>query len=195
MSTTVELLKPHHGAMLANLFQAADVACHCRWWHFTGSDYDWQLRCATDEDKNRQELLTAVAAATPEAQGIIAHANGVALGWLKLSRPDVVHKVYKRRVYRTLSCFDNNRDQVLVIGCMLVHPQKRRRGLAAELIAGAIQFGESCGASYIEALPRCSKETLRDDELWMAPHSTLVSLGFERVDGPDPYPVMRYTLS
>lgn len=194
MKATIEAIRAEHAPLLVDLFQAAGVTCHCRWWHFDGNDYDWQLRCATDPETNRRELMSSLAKADPQSQGILAHEAGQALGWLKLSPPRIVQKLYQRRVYRTLDCFNENRDSVLVIGCMLVHPRFRRQGLAAQLIAGAIRFAQECGATVVEALPRCSKESLRDDELWMSPHSTLTALGFERVDGPDPYPVMRYKL-
>ena len=182
---------PSDAAALAQLFAAAGCSCFCRWWHFEGDDYAWQLRCAEDADANRAELERALGDDHDEARGIVAWHGPQAVGWLKLCAPSSVAKLYGRRVYRTLGCFDGDRSRTLVIGCMLVHPAFRRRGVATKLIESALTVAIERGADTVEALPRCSPSPMRDDELWMGPAATFEALGFERVDGPDPYPVLR----
>jgi len=195
MSLEVLAAGPNHRPALLGLFETAGCSCYCRWWHFEGDDYSWQQRCATEADANRTEFAAAIDSGNGQANGVVALLGERAVGWLKLSAPAALPKLYGRRVYRTLSCFEGDRNDTLVIGCMLVHPQHRHQGVARALIAAAIKEARAQGASTLEALPRCSTGPLRDDELWMGPATTLARLGFVQVDGPDPYPVMRRTLS
>jgi GNAT superfamily N-acetyltransferase len=197
MSWISEEARAEHTDGLATLFGRASNGCFCRWWHFSGDDYAWQARCNLEPDLNRAEQVEAVAASRDDATGIVALDASTAelVGWLKLCPAPVIPKLYGRRVYRSLSCFDGDRSSVLVVGCMLVAPELRRRGVATVLIRGALDAARRRGARAVEALPRHSSEPLRDDELWTGPVSTFLAAGFVRVDGPDPYPVLRHELA
>lgn len=190
---------PEHARGLGELLALASRGCFCRWWHFEGDDLSWQGRCNLEPEVNRAELEDALGRGAPQAAGMVAvdtldGRDEAIVGWLKLSPAAQMGKLHGRRLYRSLDCFGGDRSRTLVVGCVTVHPARRRAGIARALVAGAIAHAHTLGAEAIEALPRRSSEPLRDDELWMGPLSVYEALGFERIGGPDPYPVLRRRL-
>ncbi|HTJ85281.1 MAG TPA: GNAT family N-acetyltransferase, partial [Polyangiaceae bacterium] len=181
-------------AGLAALFDAASSTCFCRYWHFEGDKNAWLERSALEPETSRGELEAALTARSDEAAGLVALAAGAVVGWLKLSRATTVPKLYEQRLYRGLSCFGGPRDGIVTIGCVLVAPTERRRGVATRLVEGAIAHAREAGARAIEALPRRPREAVSPEELFMGPWSTLVRRGFVEVGGEGPYPVLRLEL-
>jgi len=184
---------PGDGDDLAALFRAADTPCFCRFWHFGGTNNDWLDRCANAPGESEREMRAALAAGSGEAQGVIARLRGerTAVGWVKVAPVTVMKKAYDRRLYRNLPCFAGDRAGVMAIGCLLVHPEHRKRGVSELLVRGAIVFAPSWGARALEAFPRRPKEPVRDDELWTGPMSAFERNGFVEVHAFDPYPVLR----
>lgn len=191
-------VKPDDLPGLLSLFEDVGGGCYCQWWHFAGDDNAWQQRCAQDSLSNKRAFLERWSPPPgcedhqDETVGVVAHsAAGSVVGWLKLCRPVAVPKVYERRLYRTLGCFSENREQTWVIACTLTHPQHRRRGIARALLTAAIEIARATGARHLEALARAPQEPTEDALLAMGPANLLAELGFSRIDGPDSYPVMR----
>ena len=181
----------HHQGLLS-LMRAASAGCFCRFWHFTGDDNAWQARCNRDADTNRAELEEALGHA--EARGVVALIDGEVVGWLKLAPASSMEKIRTRRLYRTLPCFQTPRGGVYVVGCMLVRPDARRRGVGRALIAASVEAVRAWGGRALEAMPRVASSATRDDELWTGPLQPFLEAGFVQVDGPDPYPVLRFEL-
>lgn len=202
----VECAAARHGAPLAALFERAGSACYCRFWHFAGTNNEWLARCAHDPDENRAQMLQALDAGADEMLGAVAilsspnPAEVRAIGWLKLNQANVVAKLYAQRPYRQLPYFAAagagalDRTRVHAIGCFLVDPAWRRRGVARALLAEAVAIARARGASAIEAFPRRGT-LLRDDEIWMGPYDLFLEQGFEIVHPVDPYPVLRKSLA
>jgi GNAT superfamily N-acetyltransferase len=191
----VEAAGPPHAEGLTALFQAAGSPCHCRFWHFEGSNNDWLARCALEPDQNQRELEEALLTGSDEARGVVAlTGEGELAGWLKVAPAGVMKKAYDRRLYRGLPCFEGDRAGVFLIGCALVHPAHRRRGVAARLVEGAIQLAPAWGARALEALPRRPREAVSDEELWTGPLGAFTLNGFIEVNSFEPYPVLRREL-
>lgn len=182
-----------HAQGLSGLFERADVACHCRYFHFPGTTNAWLDRCANQDGTNRAEMAAALEERSPEMMGVVALGGPGVVGWLKLAPASAVPKLYDQRIYRHLPCFSGPRDGVLAVGCLLVDPAVRGRGVAHALIAGAIDLGRSAGASAIEAFPRRAEGT-RPDEIWTGPFAIFTKAGFEVVHDFAPYPVLRLAL-
>lgn len=183
---------PEHATSLGDLFVAAASPCFCRFWHFEGDDNAWQLRSATEPEKNRAELDEDLAAG--RSLGVVALEEDRVVGWLKLAPALAVPKMFARRLYRAEPWFQSERAGVFVIGCLLVHPERRRSGIARELVAAARDVARAAGARALEALPRRLEPPVRDESLWNGPLSTLEAAGFVRVAGVDGYPVLRIEL-
>jgi GNAT superfamily N-acetyltransferase len=110
---------------------------------------------------------------------------------MKLAPRKTLPKLRTRSVYRALDLGDD--EGVLSIGCMLVRPDMRKKGVARALVSAAPAIAKTSGARAIEAYPHAA-EGLGEHEVWMGPNALFVSLGFERVTGEHPYPVLRLDL-
>jgi GNAT superfamily N-acetyltransferase len=137
---------------------------------------------------------SAGAAAGALAAESAGAAAGAIVGWMKVAPVAVMRKAYDRRLYRNLPCFAGDRSGVFAIGCFLVHPDHRKRGVSEALVRGAVAIAPSWGARALEAFPRRPKEPVRDDELWTGPMSAFERNGFVEVHTFEPYPVLRRDL-
>jgi GNAT superfamily N-acetyltransferase len=188
---------PEHGPGFGALFDGASSGCHCRYWHFTGTKNDWLARAATEPEANLAEQLAAAHAGDASAKGLVALADdaGAALvGWLKLAPRAALPKLRALPVYKGLDLGPHPADRVYVVGCLLVHPEHRRRGVARALVEAAPAFVRAWGGAAIEAYPRRTREPLHDEEAWMGPESIYARAGYREVAGEGPYPVLRLEL-
>jgi GNAT superfamily N-acetyltransferase len=190
---TTAAASAEHRAGIEALFEATGSPCYCRYFHFTGTSNEWLARCADRKEESRTELAEALHAGSDEARGVVALAPDV-VGWLKVAPAPVMAKAYERRLYKGLPCFTGDRDGVFLVGCALVHPHHRKRGVATALVAGAVRLAPAWGARALEALPRRPKEPVSDDELWTGPVSAFTKNGFVEVHAFEPYPVLRRVL-
>jgi GNAT superfamily N-acetyltransferase len=174
------------------LFEACGSACFCRYWHFAGGKNDWLARCFERPAENLEEQLARVAERSPEAQGLVALEGELAIGWMKLAPRTVLGKLRRQGAYRPLDLGPD--DGVWSIGCFLVHPEHRRRGVARTLVLAADEHVRTWGGRAIEAYPHRAAYPLRDEEAWMGPEGLLVSCGYVATHGDGPYPVYRRTL-
>ena len=181
-----------HAASLPALFERAASGCYCEWWHFEGDKNAWLARLAHAPEANRERLVER--AETEGLTGLVAvDRNGDAVGWMKLTPASAVPKLYAQRPYRGLACFAENRDRTLTVGCFLVDPAWRRRGVAEALLRAGIELARASDAVAVEAFPRHA-EDLRDEELWTGPHGLFRRHGFEVVHELGQYPVVRRML-
>lgn len=181
-----------HAATLPALFERAGSNCYCEWWHFEGDKNAWLARLAHAPEANRERLVARAEA--PELAGLVAVARaGDAVGWMKLTMARAVPKLYEQRPYRGLPCLRENRESTAVIGCFLVDPAWRRRGVSEALLRAGIELARASGVVAIEVFPRRA-EGLRDEELWTGPYELLRRYGFEEVHELAQYPVLRRML-
>lgn len=168
--------------LLAALFERDSSPCYCRYYHFRGTNKEWEARCAFDANANREELRSALG--TPEGQGLIA-IDEVAVGWMKLVPQPTLHKLLMRSPYKGLES-----PTVWSIGCFLVDPEHRRSGVATALVRTAIELAPSLGINTLEAYPRVF-EGMHDAEQWTGPMAMFEALGFALHRDQPQYPVLR----
>ena len=195
-TVTVGPFEPEHTERLVELFERCDNTCYCRYLHFGGDKHAWQDRLANAPEQNRSEFVTRARARSSEARGAIAiaQATGRAVGWLKVSRAADVDKLYQQRLYRGLPCFDRPVPGVFTLGCFLVDPDYRGRGLSRELIRAGVALARTEGATSVEALPR-GELAQSPAERWLGRPSALLAEGFRIVHDFEPYPVLRLELA
>jgi GNAT superfamily N-acetyltransferase len=191
---SVERATGAHGAGLSELYARSNVACHCRYWHFSGTTNDWLARVAHAPEVNRAEMLDALEHDSSEMAGMVATADGGVIGWMKLSPASSLPKLYDQRIYRRLPIFDGDRADVYAIGCFLVDPECRGQGVSNALLEGGIEWARTAGVRIIEAFPRRGGE-LRDEERFSGSFSAYSQHGFSIVHDFAPYPVMRLHLA
>jgi GNAT superfamily N-acetyltransferase len=186
-------LTPETTAAWAALFEASGSACFCRWWHFEGSKNDWLARCFHDPARNRDEQTALVAAGAPEARGLLALEGDDAVGWVKLAPRGLLPKLRRQGAYRPLDLGDD--EGVWSIGCLLVRPDRRRRGVARALVEAAPGYVRAWGGRAVEAYPHRVAHALHDEEAWMGPEALFsVTNGWQTSHDVAPYPVYRLTL-
>ena len=189
MTLRVTPLTPDLVSAWALLFGACASSCFCRYWHFEGTKNDWLARLAFSPETNEEEQRTRLAVGHPSARGLVALEGEDVVGWLKLSPRSAVPKLRRLPVYRALDL--GPEDDVMSIGCLLVHPSYRRRGVARALVREALVVAKASGARAVEAYPHRRGEELRDEELWMGPVALFEEEGFRALDGNAAYPVLR----
>jgi len=185
--------RPKHAAGLSALFARAEVACNCRYWHFAGDTNAWLDRTSHASERNRAEMIAAIESGSLEMTGVVALLGHDVVGWLKLSPAVSLPKLYGQRLYRRLPCFAGNRDAMWTVGCVLVDPGHRRRGVARALVRRSVEAARAAGARAIEAFPRRA-DGVSDAQLWMGPFTLFAEAGFSVIHDFAPYPVLRLNL-
>ena len=183
----VEPLTEKHLAGFARLFESASSSCFCRYWHFTGTKNEWLDRCANRPDENLAEQREALERGDVSARGLVALEHGVVVGWMKLAPREALPKLTSLPVYRQLSA----EPGTWTIGCFVVDPAARRRGVARALVRNAESYVAAQGGRAIEAHPRRSTEPLHDEEAWQGPERVFIDVGFTPIHDASPYPVYR----
>ncbi len=198
----VEPLGRENAPLWAALFERAASPCFCRWWHFEGSKNDWLARCAMTPETNRAEAEASIGAGSEEARGLVALADSQVVGWMKLAPRASLPKLRGLAIYRAYRAVElGSEDGVWSVGCFLVDPAYRHRGVAGALLDAAPGHARARGGVAIEAYPRHPPESdhgrVHDEQAWMGPEALFLSRGFARVaDGVTPgmYPIYRLSL-
>jgi len=136
-------LTPGQFADVATLFEEGGDPkwCWCVYFRFRGRD--WTNSTAAEN----RAALTALTE-RPLAPGLLAYDGGRPVGWVSLGpRED-----YERLAYsKLLAPVDD--VPVWSIVCFVVSRRARRNGVATALLAAAIEFARSHGATWLEAYP------------------------------------------
>lgn len=172
----------------AALLDACGCACFCRWWHFGGTKNEWLARLAHAPEANREEALR------DPPRGLVAMKDDACVGWMKLAPRASLPKLRAMGAYRALDLGTD--DGVFSIGCLLVHRDHRRRGVARALVETAPRHVRAWAGRAIEAYPRsAAHDPLHDEEAWMGTARLFASCGFVVIAGEGQYPVMRREVS
>ena len=157
-----------------------------------GHKNEWLARCFETPTVNRDEQSALAQAGAPEARGLLAMEDERALGWMKLAPRARLAKLRRQGAYRALDLGDD--EGVWSIGCLLVRPDARRRGVARALVQAAPEQVLAWGGRAVEAYPHRVNHPQHDEEAWMGPESlygALVTAGWRAVHDVAPYPVYR----
>ena len=189
MTLEIAPLTPKHFDVWGRLFEAANSTCFCQYWHFAADKNAWLARCAFEPDSNRQ--LSEQMLSEGNFPGLIALRGGVCVGWLKLSPAQQLVKIRNQSIYRTLQL---ESPDILIIGCLLVHPEHRKRGVARTLVKGAVVEAQRRGARAIEAYPYAVNHEVHDEQAFMGRVSMYEACGFVKTTGSEVYPVYQLRL-
>jgi GNAT superfamily N-acetyltransferase len=177
----VEPLSPKHKNAWLELFRRAESPCFCRFWHFEGDKNAWLDRCANHPELSEEEAHFDHALVAAHDDRIVGH--------MMIAPRASLPKLKRLPVYRSLVLGPD--EGVWSIGCMLVDPEARHRGVARALVEAAPAYVASHGGRIVEAYPRHPIDRLRDDEAWMGPESLFHACGFNTVHHEGAYMVVR----
>ena len=185
---TARIYSPDQQPAFEQLFAASDCGCYCRFWHFEAPKNDWLARLAFEPEKNAEESRTEFSQSTV-LEGFVAYQGEIAVGWMKVRPRADLPKLHRQSVYKRRT--DESKVGDFSVGCMLVHPAHRGKGVAKCLVETACAHLQTQGARALEAYPRHAEFRLYDEEAFMGPEALFLALGFTQVDGELPYPVLR----
>ncbi len=186
----VERASAEHLTGLVGLFRRADCPCFCAYYGFSGDHRAWQDRQANHARESEVELAGELAGG--RGRLFVALRAADVVGWLRIDEPARLSKIYDGRLYRGLPCFSGDREGIWAVGCFLVAPEERRRGVARRLLSFALDCLEREGARAVEAFPRGASD-VSDGEQFTGPLALYQEFGFERLTDFAPYPVLRRT--
>jgi GNAT superfamily N-acetyltransferase len=152
-------------------------ACWCMYYRMTSSQYGrvpaHQLPQAA---RTRRDLLHA-RADEPPAPGMLAYLDGMPVGWCGLGPRTEFARLQRSR---TIPAVDGL--AVWSVVCFLVRPGYRRRGIAAALLAGAVEYARDCGAPALEGYPVDSAGARIDSTFaYVGTTSMFEAAGFHRI--------------
>lgn len=145
MTTSIEVVPATADRWLdlVSLFEGdGPLGCWCQYWRQSSAAY------SAGGPGAGQANLDAQVLAGPPAPGVIAYLDGEPAGWCGFGPRTSFERLVRSR---TITVIDDL--PVWSIVCFKVRVGFRRRGVAAALLGGAIDYARSMGAPAIEAYP------------------------------------------
>jgi GNAT superfamily N-acetyltransferase len=153
--------------------------CQCiAWW--VPAWEGWGERTASQNLEMRRKLFR-----DGVHDGYFVYADGALAGWVQAWKRDAFAKLAMQ--------FGAAPDEdAWMIGCVLILPDFRARGVAREALALIVDDLRLRGARSIDAFPKRGANDA--GELWNGPESTYARLGFAVVRDDAKRPLLRLTL-
>jgi len=112
--------------------------CWCQFWHLRGNAYFDGLGVA-----NRERLEAEVR--DGEVPGLLAYVDDVPVGWCRLGARESFERLeHSRKLARV------DDQEVWSVVCFYVHPSAKRSGVAAALLAAAVDRATEASAPILE---------------------------------------------
>jgi GNAT superfamily N-acetyltransferase len=138
--------------------------CWCRFFALAGADF------ASTSPTDRKALLKDRFDGGMPAPGVLAHRNGTPVGWcaveprqcyprilrsqvLKAAGPDIVGPALAGAAASEAAAESPGANNVWSVSCFVVSPGHRHSGVAAALLAAAVEHAKAHGASVVEGYP------------------------------------------
>ena len=103
-----------------------------------------------DSGPGRQEIVRSLCAG-PVPPGVLGYQGDEVVGWCSVSPREAYHRLmHSRTLPRLVEVPD---EVVWSVVCIVVRPGWRGRGVAGELLAGAVVFAAEHGADVVEGYP------------------------------------------
>jgi GNAT superfamily N-acetyltransferase len=153
--------------------------CQCVAWWVPNWD-GWGERTADENSALRRKLF-----ADGVHDGYLIYADGQLAGWCQAWKRDAFAKL-------AVQFGVASQDDAWMIGCVLILPAYRARGVAAQALSQIVDDLKLRGARSIDAYPRRGAQEA--GELWNGPESTYAGLGFAVVREDAKRPVLRLKL-
>lgn len=191
MGVSIEPLTPDLWPAFEELFgkQGACYGCWCTYFRLPPA-----ARRASTGVRNKDHIRARIEAGPPP--GLLALADGVALGWMQIGpRADVPEWNNKGRASAPLGDGEAGDPSVWAISCFFIHAKARGRGLSHRLVAGGIDHARRGGAKVLEACPMRESKDSRSIGLFVGSARVFEKAGFAiMVERKAGRPLMRLDL-
>ncbi len=159
----------------------AVAGCWCTWF--------WQptSRISREHgDANRELLHERLRTGSPV--GLLAMTGERAVGWVAVAPRPLYPRLATSKITRPVD-LDEDLADVWSVTCFYVRKGMRRKGIAGELLAGAVEFARRAGARAVEGYPVVVTEggaKVGSGELYHGTLGAFLTAGFEVVDRRSP---------
>ncbi len=141
------------------------ATCYCFFPHFSGGEEEWLKRSAAD---NREAIIAAIIAG--QVDGYLAYADGQVVGWVNAA---------PRERFGQLTGLPGDGWATGATPCFTIDPEWRRRGVARQLLAAAMEGLRADGMVRLEACPETEPQD--DAHRYRGTIEFYESAGYERV--------------
>jgi GNAT superfamily N-acetyltransferase len=162
-------LTPERWGDFERLFGARGACggCWCMLWRLKRSEFEKQKG-----DKNKAAFKAVVDSG--EAPGILAYANGNAIGWCAVAPRETYPALDRSRVLKKV-----DDKPVWSIVCLFIAKEYRRKGVSVELLNAAAQYVRKRGGRLVEGYPvEPRKNAMPDVFAWTGVASAFLKAGF-----------------
>jgi GNAT superfamily N-acetyltransferase len=122
--------------------------CWCTWWRQTAAD---SIRGVEEQGAANRALMRRIVEAGSEP-GLLAYRDGQAVGWVSVAPRSQYGRVLRSR--RIGPAPEEALDEsVWSVVCFWIPRKERGRGVAIELLTGAVAHAKERGAATLEAYP------------------------------------------
>lgn len=165
--------------LIEQLFGAKGACggCWCMWWRVPMGGKTWE---AAKGDANRAAFKALVESG--RASGVLALAGGTPVGWCAAGpRRDFPRLERSKALARDWS------EATWSINCLYVRAGWRGQGMAAALVAAAVEMARDRGATEVEAYPQVVQPGQRPPGafVWTGVPSVFEAVGFAPLHKPD----------
>ncbi|MDP6567647.1 MAG: GNAT family N-acetyltransferase [Alphaproteobacteria bacterium] len=158
--------------------------CWCMLWRLPKKQMDAQMG-----EGNRLAMRAVFEAG--EVPGLVAHADGVPIGWIQVAPRAAFPRLENSRVLKPV-----DDQEVWSVACFLVDRAHRRQGVALALLNAACDFAGQAGGRILEGYPvEPRKSPYPPLYAWTGFAATFRAAGFEEVARrSETRPIMRKRL-
>jgi GNAT superfamily N-acetyltransferase len=122
--------------------------CWCTWWRQTGADFSSGVE---KKGAANRALMHQIVESGAEP-GLLAYRDGKLVGWISVApRPQYGRIMRSRRIGPDPE--DAMDERVWSVVCFWIPRSERGKGVANELLRGAVERARKRGASHLEAYP------------------------------------------
>jgi GNAT superfamily N-acetyltransferase len=127
-------------------------ACYCMFWRLEPAEYEAAFRERSQQNvvggPNKEHMRALVASGT--APGLLAYRHGQAVGWISAAPRSTLPRLARSPQLRADDVDD---ERTWSLGCFYVHRAAWRTGVAAALLAAAVERARTSGGAVVEGYP------------------------------------------
>ncbi|MDQ0619283.1 GNAT family N-acetyltransferase [Arthrobacter globiformis] len=157
--------------------------CWCRFFALPGASF-----AATPPAHRKAQLKDKFDGGGP-APGVLAYHGGSALGWCAVEPRGCYPRILRSQVFKAAGpAAADDGERVWSVSCFVVAPGHRRSGVAAALLAAAVDHARANGATVVDGYPvdPAQRPKAGPSDLYQGTLGLFLSAGFEVVSDAVP---------